>query len=555
MNDKLNLNETFEDENVSDEELEDQDNLNDESDFDETVEEDNIEDESSNLIDNTLSKDEQKRLKKEAAKKAKEEKKQKKEEEREKKKQEKLKKIEERKKLLEERKKGKKKDEESSEEDTTDDESVDNQEEKKEKPKKEKKEKPKKEKKEKPKKEKDPSKVRKPKTYGEKMVPYDPEEDSNPRIKLYNEIARAAYNFSQDRIPLNGIHYKEAFRIFNLVRDDYPELFWMHSCRAWGGSELEIIYRCVTPAGKIDKGQINRKRNELRKAALPFIRGISRRTDPYQAILTVYRRLILTLDYDGIGLVKDDSTFNDTSKDDNLRSLHSALVTHKVVCAGYAVAFQYLMNMIGVTSAVVTSEFVNNSGHAFNVVRIKNKCYYVDPTWGDRSNTNNKEHSYDDLIGYDYFCVPYKELILTHPGQQHNHIPNKEEYPNLKHFDNTEYEYYRYHKAYFTRRDDKLLLDLFVNSVKNYDEKEMGQFAISFRTPSLEMMNTFRSYLMTPGVVDRFIEETKKKLRGTKQEKKLVHLTKCKGFFFKDTTFVITILFEESPTKKQKKKK
>ena len=484
---------------------------------------------------NNLSKKEQKRLKKEADKKAKEDKRNKIIEEREKKKQEKLKLIEERKKS-----KAKKPEKDETPEKEEKEPSKENKKQKEEK---------------KPSKEKKEKKEKQPKTYGHKMVPFDPEEDTNPRIKLYNSIARAAYNLSTERIPLNGVPQKEAFRIFNLVRDDYPELFWLYNCCAYGDIEMEIIYRCLTPSGKIDKAQINKKRNELQKAAMPFIRGITKKTDPYQAILTVYRRLILTLDYDGIGLQRDNTTFNDQSKDDNLRSLHSALVTHKVVCAGYAVAFQYLMNLIGVTSACVTSEFVNNSGHAFNVVRIKNKCYYIDPTWGDKSNTNKKDHTYDDLIDYDYFCVPYKELILTSPEEQHNHIPNKTEYPNLKQFDNTEYEYYRYHNAYFTRRDDKLLLDLFINSVKNYDEKEMGQFAISFRTPSLQMMNTFKSYFMTTDVINRMIEETKKQLKGTKMEKKLVYLTNCKGFFFKEKNYIITILFEKPQSKNSKKKK
>ena len=491
-----------------------------------------------NSNEGNLSPKELKRLKKEELKKQKDEKRKKLLEEKERKRQERLKELEERKKQKQNKKQV---EDETSEGEVTP---------KEKKPKPEKKPRP--EKKQKP--EKGPKPERKPKTYGDKMVPYEPEEDENPKIKLYNSIARAAYNMTQDRIPTNGLSNKETFRIFDLVRDDYPELFWLHSCVIYGESEVELKYRCLGKNGKIDKNQVAKKRNELRKAAEPFIKGITRKTDPYQAILTVYRRLILTLDYDGVGLVRDNTTFNDTSRDDNLRSLHSALVTHKVVCAGYAVAFQYLMNLIGVTSACVTSEFVNNSGHAFNVVRIKNKCYYVDPTWGDSSNTNNKDHTYDDLIGYDYFCVPYKELILTPRGQEHDHIPNKTEYPNLKQFDNTEYEYYRYHKAYFIRRDDRLLLELFINSVKNYDAKEMGQFAISFRTPSLDMMNTFKSYLQSTDIIRRLIEETKKNLKGTKYEKKLVYLNSYKYFLSNSSTYIITIIFDQPASKKQKKK-
>ena len=61
----------------------------------------------------------------------------------------------------------------------------------------------------------------------------------------------------------------------------------------------------------------------------------------------------------------------------------------------------------------------------------KKKYYYIDPTWGDWS-TNLQKKDTDDLVIYDYCCVPYREFIMASPEGQHNHIPRKAFYPNMK---------------------------------------------------------------------------------------------------------------------------
>lgn len=211
------------------------------------------------------------------------------------------------------------------------------------------------------------------------MIPYEEDEKTNFKIKLYNEIARAAYNLSDEMITYSPLTLNEVNSIFTCVCGDYPELFWV-SGYSYTNSQISLTFRCLNSNGTVDKNQINKKRKELRAAAKPFIKGITSKTDTYQAFLTIYRRLILTVDYDGIGL-EGNIAGNET--DDNLRSLYSALVTHKVVCAGYAVALQYLLNLVGIPASYVISEFdANNGCHAFNVVKIGKSCYYVDPTWG-----------------------------------------------------------------------------------------------------------------------------------------------------------------------------
>ena len=50
------------------------------------------------------------------------------------------------------------------------------------------------------------------------------------------------------------------------------------------------------------------------------------------------------------------------------------------VCQGYALAYDYLLEQVGIKSEYCSSDVLN---HAWNIVYIDNKPYHVDVTWDD----------------------------------------------------------------------------------------------------------------------------------------------------------------------------
>lgn len=383
-------------------------------------------------------------------------------------------------------------------------------------------------------------------------VPEEEEEKNNPKLRLYNELARAAYAYDESWISREGISNEDLVRIFTFVKQDYPELFWVENY-SYTSTHVRLNYRCKTPDGKLDVKQIKQKIKELRKAAKEFTKGITRKTSPYEAFLTIYRRLILTLDYDGVGL--NAKVDEDVSRDDILRSLHSALVEHKVVCAGYAVALQYLLQSVGITCGYVSSERAEGSGHAFNIVKIGKCCSYVDATWGDSSNTLTGDKD-KDSVSYDYCCVPYDEFIMTSHKQEPFHMPRKEFYPFLETFQYTNHEYFRYHNAYICRYDERELVRIFKEAALSYDEKEMGDFCIMFRCESPDLLGYVRKNLQSGGYY-KILEEAKESLLAEGKNKKAVQLLdrECVGFSFRETTGTAYILYKTPPKKKQKEQK
>lgn len=117
------------------------------------------------------------------------------------------------------------------------------------------------------------------------------------------------------------------------------------------------------------------------KAAMKKIESIrddvmSRLTgNTYRDILKIHDYLVESIDYDS----------NTTSI--GSYSIYGALIDKKCVCEGYAKALKYLLNSANIPCEIAQGTAINSSGktesHAWNIVKIDKKWYYIDATWND----------------------------------------------------------------------------------------------------------------------------------------------------------------------------
>ena len=118
--------------------------------------------------------------------------------------------------------------------------------------------------------------------------------------------------------------------------------------------------------------------------------------DSYQVQIEKVRDYIVSnlegkTDYEKIKMVHDylvDSIEYDSSlSKDNIYDIYGALVSRECVCEGYAKAFQYLMNEVGIDNVIVIGTGTNSNNqtesHAWNYVKLDNNWYAVDVTWDD----------------------------------------------------------------------------------------------------------------------------------------------------------------------------
>ncbi len=348
---------------------------------------------------------------------------------------------------------------------------------------------------------KKPGKLDKLKT-GAELIPYEEEEKKNPKIRLYNEIARHIADFSDEAIDCYGMKLADVRRIYYFVLYDYPEFFWVENFSYnYSGDKVNYMklgFRCLGADGKVDVARVQKHRKELRAHVKFFTKGITRKTDPYEAMLTIYRRLILNLDYDGVGL--DSGAGQNVREEDTLRSLHSALVDHKVVCVGYAVAAQYLLQSVGICCGQVVSKT-----HAWNVVKLGKYCYYLDVTWGDPSNTKTGDAD-QNVVGYGYFCVTAKENLL---GEDKNtREPDPEIFGDLEEFRATKHEYCRFHGGYLSSYNEEQIAKVFAKAVSERPFEKAAPCAV-FRCADKNVYDMVLRYLWQEGGIHTVKEKAR----------------------------------------------
>ena len=105
---------------------------------------------------------------------------------------------------------------------------------------------------------------------------------------------------------------------------------------------------------------------------LKGVKGTENLTDVEKALL-LHDRLALWCEYDY------DNYLSGTIPESSYNA-YGVLVLKDAVCKGYALAYDYLLEQVGIKADYCSSDDIN---HAWNIVYIDNKPYHVDVTWDD----------------------------------------------------------------------------------------------------------------------------------------------------------------------------
>nr|WP_318684792.1 transglutaminase domain-containing protein [uncultured Acetatifactor sp.] len=204
--------------------------------------------------------------------------------------------------------------------------------------------------------------------------------------QVYRQIYANAQQLTESFSPVTAISVNQLKNVFEAVYNDHPELFWLeteYSCKYLrGGQCVEITLQFnETAAYLAEAGQL------FDAAAESILEGARQLESDLDRERYVHDALVELVDY------------NETA--DMNQSAYSALVGGSTVCAGYARAFQYLMQQLNIPCYYCTG--YSGQDHAWNIIRIGQEYYNVDVTWNDTNPST-----------YDYFNKSDEELASTH---------------------------------------------------------------------------------------------------------------------------------------------
>lgn len=90
----------------------------------------------------------------------------------------------------------------------------------------------------------------------------------------------------------------------------------------------------------------------------------------------------------------------------NVYTAYGALVEGNAVCQGYAMAYNLLLNKVGIKTDYVTSVIPDQGSHGWSLVKIGETWYHVDVTWDDPTfDFSGYSHDLPGLCDHSYFLV------------------------------------------------------------------------------------------------------------------------------------------------------
>lgn len=191
--------------------------------------------------------------------------------------------------------------------------------------------------------------------------------------------------------------------LWEMLRNMHPEYFWAHYITYYYSPYREGQTRVVTRilvhcyedyANGEERQKLWASMQEEIEAA--YMSLITEDMPDYEKEYRIHNELIKQIRY-----AKIDDDIIEGAWNQNIVGVFSDM--HISVCAGYAKAFQLLMNRCGVKCFYVTGNTLNETKnekecHAWNVICLDEEWYNVDVTWDD---------SAEDIEGtmprYDYF--------------------------------------------------------------------------------------------------------------------------------------------------------
>lgn len=219
--------------------------------------------------------------------------------------------------------------------------------------------------------------------------------------QVYDEVLNVI--LKHEKSAMVSTNSKETLDIaYNAVNADYGGLFWISGyiyTQHYQGDD--IVGMDFSPSYTMTKEERDNIQKQIDKQADEMLSGISIEDSDYDKVKYVFETLIEQVEYD--------------PKAENNQNIISVFLNKETVCQGYACATQYLLNYLGLQSAIVTGK-ADGESHAWNLVKMDGEYYYVDTTWGN-SRYLSEDSEKEKYVNYNYLGMTSEEISISHQAK------------------------------------------------------------------------------------------------------------------------------------------
>lgn len=190
-------------------------------------------------------------------------------------------------------------------------------------------------------------------------------------------------------------------KVFQYVLLDNPELFYVSTSYSFiTNTRNNVPFRYDLRFNYEDPDTAASRSREVVNAIRTLLDSIKNPQSIYDIVKGVYEYLARNVTYD--------ERYSD-------QSLYSVLVRKRGVCAGFAKAFNYIMNLAEIPCITVTG-YLDGARHSWNMVQLDGRWYHVDATSAVSARDQGD-------VFYSFLCIPYSQISRTHQAESTIKLP------------------------------------------------------------------------------------------------------------------------------------
>lgn len=230
----------------------------------------------------------------------------------------------------------------------------------------------------------------------EQVATYNKAELSDDDV--YNGIVESLADMSMVSQHKKELKRDDVSGIIEKIRLNHPEFFWIDGYTiTTSGGKSEIKINIIDDySAEETEGMFK----ELVSYADALVNRIPHELDNYSKVVFVHDYIINNTTYDTAGASSDKNGMWGTA--------YGCLVQGKAICQGYAQAFQYIMNRLGIECGVCRGNSTDGR-HAWNYVNLDEKYYWIDVTWDDPV----PESGNAEILTHTYCLIDDERLFRT----------------------------------------------------------------------------------------------------------------------------------------------
>ena len=220
-------------------------------------------------------------------------------------------------------------------------------------------------------------------------------EEMGVNLESFDNTLRQGLDRCEQTIDISNYGIQRDAALYNLsllityVRYHLPEYINITNIQG-AATSTQIVRLVITYDSELNTPEkYNAKKAQMENIISAMLEGVENSSlSDVEKALIVHDRLIDFVSY-------DKNVAAGTTVPDVSYTMYGVFFNRIAVCDGYAKAYAYMLNRLGIKTLVVSSPLLK---HAWNLVYIDGKPYYVDCTWDDPTRAYYGEILHDNFL-------------------------------------------------------------------------------------------------------------------------------------------------------------